>query len=784
MMYLNTQKSLIFKIFLFSLLLNIILTAGNQGLKAQTKPVKQPDTVKTVPDTLLFRIQKAQATITELNSANQQGYGINKIRKSLATVKNNIAPVKQDLETDKKGIDTKSLLSYNLILSDALTKLEDLQSNLAKSNNELQKRSQDIIDLSKDSLLTFTANDTTAKKFYKQPLTDLKLQLQQTGIKTTANLDTLSRLLAEVTTYYATVTDLKNSTQDRIIKSGQNDFSKESPYIWAAPKTSPASNFGDLLQSSYQGQNKILTYFFNSTWDNRILQILIGLLFFFWVNSNFKKKAAPAIQQKIGELNFKHLLPWPFITTFIVLLNLTPLFEPNAPALYIEINQLLLLLLLIMHFWKHSRNSEVKHLRQGMLLYVVILLTNALVHDEIWVRLWLIALNIGSFYIAYKFYKRAVFTKRFTKFVFAVFLIFNLLSVLLNIFGRISLAKVFSTTAIIGLTQVISLAVFIQILTEALELQIKISSCSGGLFSRISLSKTRLAFKKLLSVFTVILWLLVFMINLNISGGIFALLEQVLSKPRNFGSVTFTLSNILFFSIIIYIANLLQKHLDVLFGDGNSKFGDKTDHKSSKLALLRLVIIVIGVLLAVTASGVPLDKLTVVLGALSVGIGLGMQNIVNNFVSGFILIFEKPFRIGDYVELTDKKGKVQDIGIRSSRLLTPQGSEVIIPNGDFLSGRLVNWTLSNDYVKTEITFKVGSDTDMDKLTKIIQDEVNKAPESVKNLPPEILLNAIAADSMELKILVWISSIYVEATFKSNVLKQVLIQFKTNEIRLV
>lgn len=783
-MHFNKQKSQILKNCLFTLLLSVFILVGTQEIKAQTKPVKQPDSTKIVPDTLLFKIQKAQAIINELNSANQQGYGVNKIRKSLAAVKSNIDPVKADLETDKKGIDTKSLLSYNLILTDALSKLEDLQSNLVKSNKELQNRSQDVINLSRDSLLNSNATDTTARKFYKEQLIDLKLQLQQTGTKTTASLDTLSHLLAEVTSYYSIVTDLKTNTQDRIIKSGQNDFSKESPYIWAAPKTSPTSSFTDLLQSSYQGQNKILTYFFNSTWDNRILQILIGLLFFFWVNTNFKKKANPAIQQKIGELNFKHLLPYPFITTLIVLLNLTPLFEPNSPSLYIEINQLLLLLLLILHFWKHSRNNEVKHLRQGMLLYVVILLTNALVHDEIWVRLWLIVLNIGSFYIAYRFYKKATFTKRFTKFVFAVFLIFNLLSVLLNVFGRISLAKVFSTTAIIGLTQVISLAVFIQILTEALELQIKLSSCSGGLFSRISLSKTRLAFKKLLSVFTVILWLLVFMINLNISGGIFALLEQILGKPRSFGSVTFTLSNILFFILIIYIANLFQKHLDVLFGDGNLKFGDKTEQKSSKIALLRLIIVVIGVLLAVTASGVPLDKLTVVLGALSVGIGLGMQNIVNNFVSGIILIFEKPFRIGDYVELTDKKGKVQDIGIRSSRLLTPQGSEVIIPNGDFLSGRLVNWTLSNDYVKTEITFKVGADTNMDLLTRIIQEEVSKANETIKNLPPEILLNAIAGDSMELKVMVWITNIYVEATFKSNVLKQLLVQFKANEIRLI
>lgn len=769
---------------LWSFCLLLVITATPST--AQIKPaLPTADTSKTVPDTLLFKIQKAQSAITEINSNNQQGYGIARIRKSITAIKTNIEPVKAYLETDKKGIDTKSLLSYNLILTDALTKLETLQSTLVKSNSDLQHKSQEVIEISKDSLLNVTATDTTSRKLYRQQLNELKLQLQETGLKTTANLDTLSRLLADVSAYYGTVSDLKNSTLDRIMKSGQSDFSKESPYIWAAPKANLNNNsIGDLLESSFAGQNKILTYFFNSTWDNRILQLLIGIFFFFWVRSNFKKSKTPAIQQKLGELNFRHILPYPFITSFIFLLNLTPLFEPNSPSLYIEINQFLLLMVLILHYWKHSRNTEVKHLRSGMLLYIIILVTNAVVQDEIWVRLWLIVLNIGSFYLGYKFYKKATFTKRFTRFVLIIYITFNLLSVLLNVFGRITLAKTFSTTAIIGLTQVIGLAVFIQIVTEALELQIKISSCSGGLFSRVSLSKTRMALKKMLSVFTVILWLLVFMINLNISGGIFALLEQVLVKPRTFGSVNFTLGNLLFFGFIIYFANLLQKHLDVLFGDGNLRFEDQTHHKGSKIALLRLVIIVIGVLLAVTASGVPLDKLTVVLGALSVGVGLGMQNIVNNFVSGIILIFEKPFRIGDYVELADKKGKVQDIGIRSSRLLTPQGSEVIIPNGDLLSGRLVNWTLSNDYLKTEIVFKVDSESDMDVITRIIQDEVEKANDSIKNLPPEILVNAIAADNMELKIIVWITSIYIEASFKSNLLKQLLVQFKDKGIRIV
>jgi potassium efflux system protein len=285
-------------------------------------------------------------------------------------------------------------------------------------------------------------------------------------------------------------------------------------------------------------------------------------------------------------------------------------------------------------------------------------------------------------------------------------------------------------------------------------------------------------------IISIILWVMVFLINMSLLTGTFSFLEAILAKPRTFGSINFSFGNILFFTVIVYLANKLQKHVPVLFGEGSLTYDGEVEHKSSKVALIRLVIIVIGVLFAVTASGLPMDRLTVILGALGVGIGLGMQNIVNNFVSGIILIFERPFRIGDYVELADKKGKVKDIGIRSSKLLTPQGSEVIIPNGDLLSGRLVNWTLSHDYVKSELIFKVDSEANLDALTKMIEEEVKQTTHVMEELPIEVLLNGFAAGSIEIKVMVWVQSIYVEPVFKSEILVRLMKRLKEMKINIV
>ncbi|MCD8738986.1 mechanosensitive ion channel [Mucilaginibacter roseus] len=753
---------------------------------AQNKPTGA-DTVNTIPDTLLFKIQQAQAAITEINAANKKGYRIDDIKNGLNDVKTSISPVKADLAIPKKVIDTKSLLSYNLILKNAQSKLTDWQARLTKLNNDLQQRADKVVALSNDSLLTVDNKDTTQKRLYTAQLADIKLRLQGAGKVTSTGLDTVSTLLADVSALYLTVNDMQGTIDERLQQSGRSAIGREVPYIWSAPTKSENNDLLKLFRSSFKGHNKILGYFFDSSWDNRVLLIITGIAFYLWVFRNFKKIQKPDLREKTGELSFKYIRPYPVLAALIVVLNLAPLFEPDSPSLYIELTQFVSLAALTILFWQNLNRKDTRYWLLIIALYAVIVLSTSIVQDAVWMRLWLIGLNVIAIYGGVVFIRRLRnegVAKRLTNPVLYIFIFLNALAVLLNILGRISLAKVYSTTAIIGIAQVIGLAVFIQILTDALELQIKVSACSEGIFSRININRSRASFKKALTVVAVILWLLVFMINLSIAGGIYAFIQQVLIKERAFGSVKFTLSNVLFFAVIVYLANMLQKHVGVLFGEGgiSSNINDKIEHKGSKLALIRLIIVIIGVLLAVTASGIPLDKLTVVLGALSVGIGLGMQNIVNNFVSGIILIFEKPFRIGDYIELADKKGKVQDIGIRSSKMLTPQGSEVIIPNGDLLSGRLVNWTLSNDYLKTEIIFKVAIDTDIEAIRKIVEEEVGKESDTVKNLPPELLINSFAADNIELKILVWITNIYAEAGFKSRLLQTLLSRFKDLAIK--
>ncbi|MBD2756729.1 mechanosensitive ion channel family protein [Spirosoma validum] len=771
------------------LLLSVfILAVPTASIAQDTVRVQDKAIGQTIPDTLLFKIQKAQSVITELKAANKRGYGITRIRTGLASVKANINPISADVQAHKKVVEAKNLTNYNLILNDALEKLTSWRTTLSKSNNDLQTRLDQVLALSSDSLLTVAGNDTTEKKLYADQLVGLRLQLQDAGTRTSAKLDTVSRLLADVSGTLLTINTLQTTINERLQKSAENTFQKESPYLWEAPATVAGSNWQTLFQSTYQGQNKILKYFFASTWDNRLLLLLVSGAFFIWVYTNFKKARTPSLRQKIGELQFNNIKPIPIVSSLIVLLSLTPLFEPQSPTLYIEIIQLVLFLVLTIHLWKGFSKHESRLWSLSGVLYLLLILTYPFVGDSVFLRLWLIALNIAFLYVGFIYLKRLPrkpITNRLIRPISKLYLVLIVLAIVLNILGRISLAKTFGITAVIGLIQITGLGVFIEVVLEALELQIKLSASSEGLFSRVNVRHTRWSFKRGLAFIAIAIWLLVFFINLGIADSVFNFLYQILTRPRSFGSISFTLSNVLAFSIILYLSSLLQKNIGLFFGESQLPVVDgQTSQVSSMLALIRLVIIIAGVLLAVAASGVSVDKFTVVLGALSVGIGLGMQTIINNFVSGIILLFEKPFRIGDYIELADKKGRIRDIGIRSSKMITSQGSEVIIPNGDLLSNRLVNWTSNDTYLKTEFSLKVTMDTDLQAMREIIKTEASQLEGSLQTMSPDILVTAIGGDTVELKVLVWIESIYDEANLKSQLLQQLATKFREANIKLV
>jgi small-conductance mechanosensitive channel len=166
------------------------------------------------------------------------------------------------------------------------------------------------------------------------------------------------------------------------------------------------------------------------------------------------------------------------------------------------------------------------------------------------------------------------------------------------------------------------------------------------------------------------------------------------------------------------------------------------------------VVLLIGFLAAAAASGVDIDKFTLFASAFSVGLGFGLQNVVNNFVSGLILLFERPIQMGDTVELGPLLGAVRRIGLRSISVQTPQGSEVIVPNSNLVNAQLINWTRSDTMRRVDLPVSVGPGPQPGQVIEILQTAAAGHPHVLREPAPEVLITKLGKDALNFELRVW------------------------------
>lgn len=177
--------------------------------------------------------------------------------------------------------------------------------------------------------------------------------------------------------------------------------------------------------------------------------------------------------------------------------------------------------------------------------------------------------------------------------------------------------------------------------------------------------------------------------------------------------------------------------------------------------LIHYAILSLGFILGLSAIGFDLSNLVLIAGALGVGIGFGLQTIVNNFISGIIILFESQLRIGDYIELdTGHKGEVQEINFRSTIIRTNDGTDIILPNAHLISDRVINWTLHDPFRRLHVPFSVAYGTDLELVRKIVIEAAKELPFTLKapaKSDPSVVLIALGDSGIEFELIVWVDA---------------------------
>jgi potassium-dependent mechanosensitive channel len=231
--------------------------------------------------------------------------------------------------------------------------------------------------------------------------------------------------------------------------------------------------------------------------------------------------------------------------------------------------------------------------------------------------------------------------------------------------------------------------------------------------------------------------------------------SAILAMNLERGSISISVADIIAFFLTVWIAYLLSAIIRfILKEDVYPRIGIQRGASYAASSLINYVILALGFVVALGVIGVSLTKMTVLAGAFGVGIGFGLQSVVNNFVSGLILLFERPIHVGDTVEVGDLLGEVRRIGIRASVVRTWHGSDIIVPNADLISKQVTNWTLSDRLRRIDLPVGVNYSADPKEVISVLESVARKHPDILKDPPPQALFTGYGDSSINFELRAW------------------------------
>jgi len=251
-------------------------------------------------------------------------------------------------------------------------------------------------------------------------------------------------------------------------------------------------------------------------------------------------------------------------------------------------------------------------------------------------------------------------------------------------------------------------------------------------------------------------WFLYFLKMIDLYKPATEWLTEVLTDPYKMGSTTFTIGAIVTFILILTVSFLITSFISFIFGGGAVKFLKLPKGVPAAISLVfRYFIIAFGFILALSSLGVDFSKFNLMAGALGIGIGFGLQTVISNFVSGLILVFERPILVGDTVEVNNLLGTVSNIGVRASNIRTFDGAEVVVPNNNLIANDLINWTLSDNVKRVEILIGTTYGSDPNKILKILVEVASNCEYALKDPQPKALFTEFGDSSLNFRLLFWV-----------------------------
>ena len=727
-----------------------------------------------------------------LSEINEEIQNANLILKRGIDYKNFTSELKAVSELQKKAFDdvlksnknTQSVRNLTLTaiwLDEILLRTEVQMKKIKKNSDELSKSQTKLDSLIISDVLYISPNDEQAKKLYLKRFDQVTQDVESLNDRFKKALDSINALEINADQF-------KFSLQDNIITTDKlrNEIQSEPFYTNKSlfDKKQNPNVFSETFGLSFAKEFALLIFYISNHFSLIVLIVLvvIGIASYLKILKRKYKQAGFYDDFKYPIQIFKH----PIVTAIIIAITVVQFFFPSPPFAFLSILWTILLFCLARFFRKINSKTEKRVWRIfGAITLFSFFLNNILqpsVTEVILLVIMALATMLASVYFAFKHPEEFSFPMIH---VLKGVAIMELIGVILLVFlGNYNLGKVMVTNGVfiiflshlllVTIYRILDIIKFSDYLKEPeddQEVEINLNSYESHEIGGVKLLILILG-----------LFVLIFR-NSFWYQSLIGPFTQSLSEEQKIGSFSFSYGNIILFFVVIFVSSFISKIVSFLSTGSRGTDASTKNQIGSWMLLIRIAIMSIGVLLAFVVSGFPIDKITIILSALGVGIGLGLQTLTNNLVSGLIIAFEKPINIGDIIEVGGQLGKMKSIGIRSSVITTFDGADVIIPNGELLNQNLTNWTLGSSKRRFEIKLGVAYGTDLEKAKQILQDILLSNEDILKSPEPMIWVMNFGDSSIDFSIKFWVIHFGVGNDVLSDVLISIDKKFKENNIEI-
>jgi small-conductance mechanosensitive channel len=324
-----------------------------------------------------------------------------------------------------------------------------------------------------------------------------------------------------------------------------------------------------------------------------------------------------------------------------------------------------------------------------------------------------------------------------------------------NMLGSVTLASVLANTLVKGIYLALILYALVAVLDGLVKIGLSLPPLAKLASVRRHQSLLQRRVGQTLRVLAVVLWILAILKQHFLLDRFSQATARFLSADFGVGSIQLSLGDILTFALIVWASFLVSRFARFLLAeDFYPRINLKRGVAYAISSTLHYSILLIGFFFAVAALGFDMTRVAILTGAFGVGVGFGLQDIFKNFISGLILLFERPINVDDVVQIGDATGVVERIGIRASIIRTAKGSHIIVPNGRLISENLINWTLPNRQVGIELPIAVAEKADSQHVITLLEKTAAAHPLVTRDPPPQALVVKLGADALGLELRAW------------------------------